>query len=182
MDIKRARFRADSTIHDDKLTSCLELNCHHTRPSRTSRKRSRPSNLHESGTDSEEDVSEGEKDSGLDEIVLKEEGVSAAKKKKRLNKKGKAKPKPKDIPWEVEMDTPLNDSASAPGSPKPKSTSPSKPKSRAKPRSSSEKPISAKSMKPRSKPRKSSASGMEVTSGASEAEGIEGKPKKKRKV
>ncbi|KAG8219059.1 hypothetical protein J3R82DRAFT_4815 [Butyriboletus roseoflavus] len=27
-DAKRARFRADSTIHDDKLTSCLKLNCH----------------------------------------------------------------------------------------------------------------------------------------------------------
>ena len=26
-DIKRARFRADSTIYDDKLTSCLKLNC-----------------------------------------------------------------------------------------------------------------------------------------------------------
>ncbi|KAI6152521.1 hypothetical protein BKA82DRAFT_4111883 [Pisolithus tinctorius] len=26
-DTKRARFRADSTIHDDKLTSCLKLNC-----------------------------------------------------------------------------------------------------------------------------------------------------------
>ncbi|KAG9317875.1 hypothetical protein JVU11DRAFT_2103 [Chiua virens] len=28
VDIRRARFRADSTIHDDKLTSCLKLNCH----------------------------------------------------------------------------------------------------------------------------------------------------------
>lgn len=27
-DIKRARFRVDSTIHDDKLASCLKLNCH----------------------------------------------------------------------------------------------------------------------------------------------------------
>jgi len=27
-DIKRARFRADSTTYDDKLTSCLKLNCH----------------------------------------------------------------------------------------------------------------------------------------------------------
>ncbi|KAF8833904.1 hypothetical protein BDN67DRAFT_976349 [Paxillus ammoniavirescens] len=27
-DVKRARFRADSTIHHDKLTSCLKLNCH----------------------------------------------------------------------------------------------------------------------------------------------------------
>ncbi|KAF8433012.1 hypothetical protein L210DRAFT_3507292 [Boletus edulis BED1] len=28
IDIRRARFRADSTMHDDKLTSCLKLNCH----------------------------------------------------------------------------------------------------------------------------------------------------------
>ena len=26
-DVKRARFRADSTMHNDKLTSCLKLNC-----------------------------------------------------------------------------------------------------------------------------------------------------------
>lgn len=30
-DVKRARFRADSTIHEDKLTSCLKLNCHRIR-------------------------------------------------------------------------------------------------------------------------------------------------------
>ncbi|KAH7909740.1 hypothetical protein BJ138DRAFT_1127452 [Hygrophoropsis aurantiaca] len=30
-DTRRARFRADSTIHDDKLTSCLRLNCHNIR-------------------------------------------------------------------------------------------------------------------------------------------------------
>ncbi|KAH0840314.1 hypothetical protein J3R83DRAFT_1326 [Lanmaoa asiatica] len=30
-DVKRARFRADSTIQDDKLTSCLKLNCHRIR-------------------------------------------------------------------------------------------------------------------------------------------------------
>ncbi|KAF9226925.1 hypothetical protein BS17DRAFT_806928 [Gyrodon lividus] len=30
-DVKRARFRADSTIHKDKLTSCLKLNCHGVR-------------------------------------------------------------------------------------------------------------------------------------------------------
>lgn len=27
VDVKRARFRADSTIHDDKLASCLKLDC-----------------------------------------------------------------------------------------------------------------------------------------------------------
>lgn len=39
-DTKRARFRADSTMHDDKLTSCLKVNCHGIRdqlPHRDSR-------------------------------------------------------------------------------------------------------------------------------------------------
>ncbi|KAJ6513214.1 hypothetical protein C8R45DRAFT_1088276 [Mycena sanguinolenta] len=39
-DLKRARFRADSTIHDDKLTSCTRLRCHEPHGS-ASRKRSR---------------------------------------------------------------------------------------------------------------------------------------------
>ncbi|KAJ6619786.1 hypothetical protein B0H10DRAFT_2216605 [Mycena sp. CBHHK59/15] len=39
-DTKRARFRADSTIHDDKLTSCVRLRCHDP-VSSTTRKRSR---------------------------------------------------------------------------------------------------------------------------------------------
>ncbi|KAJ7158724.1 hypothetical protein C8R46DRAFT_906765 [Mycena filopes] len=39
-DLKRARFRADSTIHDDKLSSCARLHCHDPQGS-ASRKRSR---------------------------------------------------------------------------------------------------------------------------------------------
>ncbi|KAJ7650216.1 hypothetical protein FB45DRAFT_997319 [Roridomyces roridus] len=39
-DLKRARFRADSTIHDDKLTSCMRLRCHDP-VGRASRKRAR---------------------------------------------------------------------------------------------------------------------------------------------
>ncbi|KAJ6494858.1 hypothetical protein C8R47DRAFT_386764 [Mycena vitilis] len=39
-DPKRARFRADSTLHDDKLTSCARLRCHDPLGS-ASRKRSR---------------------------------------------------------------------------------------------------------------------------------------------
>ncbi|KAF7374862.1 hypothetical protein MSAN_00372200 [Mycena sanguinolenta] len=39
-DLKRARFRADSTIHDDKLKSCTRLRCHEPHGS-ASRKRSR---------------------------------------------------------------------------------------------------------------------------------------------
>ncbi|KAK7033156.1 hypothetical protein R3P38DRAFT_2921077 [Favolaschia claudopus] len=39
-DLKRARFRADSTVHEDKLTSCARLRCHDPRGS-ASRKRTR---------------------------------------------------------------------------------------------------------------------------------------------
>ncbi|KAH7922048.1 hypothetical protein BV22DRAFT_1037910 [Leucogyrophana mollusca] len=41
-DTKRARFRADSTIHEDKLTSCLRLNCHNVRDQLPSSSNSRP--------------------------------------------------------------------------------------------------------------------------------------------
>ena len=50
-DIKRARFRADSTIHDDKLTSCLKLHCHGIRdrlprPSSARKSNSSPARSH----------------------------------------------------------------------------------------------------------------------------------------
>ncbi|RDX53707.1 hypothetical protein OH76DRAFT_1398823 [Lentinus brumalis] len=87
-DIKRAKFRADSTPHDDKLVSCLRLNCHGIRAqlprgARSMRKRPRSVNLKEASTD--EDGSEGGSDSGMDEIV----GKSASK--ARPKGKGKAK-------------------------------------------------------------------------------------------
>ena len=87
-DIRRARFRADSTPQDDKLVSCLRLNCHGIRAqlprgARSMRKRPRSVNLKEASTD--EDVSEGGSDSGMDEIV----GKSASK--PRPKGKGKAK-------------------------------------------------------------------------------------------
>ncbi|RDB19812.1 hypothetical protein Hypma_013007 [Hypsizygus marmoreus] len=54
-DVKRARFRADSTLQDDKLTSCERLRCHAPpRSARTERKRRRP-------------VAEGDEDEERDE-------------------------------------------------------------------------------------------------------------------
>ncbi|KAI0722277.1 hypothetical protein C8T65DRAFT_565058 [Cerioporus squamosus] len=102
-DIKRARFRADSTPQDDKLVSCLRLNCHGIRAqlprgARSMRKRPRSVNLKEASTDGDE--SEGGSDSGLDEIV----GKSATK--ARPKGKGKSKADNMDV----------DDTASAAGS------------------------------------------------------------------
>ncbi|KAI0650377.1 hypothetical protein C8Q79DRAFT_382010 [Trametes meyenii] len=86
-DIKRARFRADSTPQNDKLVSCLRLNCHGIRSqlprgARATRKRPRSTNYKEASTDDGDDGSEGGSDSGMDEIVGKP---------KRPRGKGKAK-------------------------------------------------------------------------------------------
>ncbi|KAH9927097.1 uncharacterized protein BXZ73DRAFT_49103 [Epithele typhae] len=75
-DIKRARFRADSTPNDDKLVSCLRLNCHGIRAqlprgARLMRKRPRSINMKEATTDEDEGLSEGGSDSGMDEITGK---------------------------------------------------------------------------------------------------------------
>ncbi|KAH9947215.1 hypothetical protein B0H21DRAFT_856268 [Amylocystis lapponica] len=78
-DIKRARFRADSTPQNDKLTSCLRLNCHGVRdrmPRASTRKRARPVNLKEPDTD--EDQSEGDADSGMEQIVRDAKGKGRA--------------------------------------------------------------------------------------------------------
>ncbi|KAH9854983.1 hypothetical protein C2E23DRAFT_725434 [Lenzites betulinus] len=90
-DIKRARFRSDSTPQNDKLVSCLRLNCHGIRSqlprgARVTRKRPRSTNYKEASTD--EDGSEGGSDSGMDEIVGK---TPASAKKARGPGKGKAK-------------------------------------------------------------------------------------------
>ena len=50
-DVRRARFRADSTIHNDKLTSCLKLNCHGIR-NQLPRRDSHPSPSRNVGTSS----------------------------------------------------------------------------------------------------------------------------------
>ncbi|KAI0832785.1 hypothetical protein BC628DRAFT_1415032 [Trametes gibbosa] len=90
-DIKRARFRSDSTPQNDKLVSCLRLNCHGIRSqlprgARATRKRPRSTNYKEASTD--EDGSEGGSDSGMDEIAGK---TPASAKKARGAAKGKAK-------------------------------------------------------------------------------------------
>ncbi|KAI0787228.1 hypothetical protein BC629DRAFT_1582333 [Irpex lacteus] len=95
-DVKRARFRADSTPLDDKLTSCLRLNCHGIRdrmPRRgtSTRKRARQT-YREASTD--EEGSEGESDSGVEEITGKgkeKEKAGPGRKKKAAPRKSKVK-------------------------------------------------------------------------------------------
>ncbi|KAI0737731.1 hypothetical protein C8Q80DRAFT_301484 [Daedaleopsis nitida] len=94
-DIKRARFRQDSTPQDDKLVSCLRLNCHGIRAqlprgARSTRKRPRSMNLKEASTD-DDDESEGGTDSGMDEIVGKSASTAG---RSRAKGKGKAKARP----------------------------------------------------------------------------------------
>lgn len=92
-DAKRARFRADSTLQSDKLVSCLKLDCHGIRATmpRSSRKRRRsPIKFKEAS--SEDDGSDGEADSGMEEMA----GKSASVKSKGKSVKGKAKAKAAD--------------------------------------------------------------------------------------
>lgn len=106
-DIKRARFRADSTSTNDKLVSCLRRNCHGIRdqlPRASLRKRRRELNLKEASTE-DEDVSDGEADSGVDEIM-------GRMKDKKGRSKGKERAKNVDDENEQDMD----DNASRAGS------------------------------------------------------------------
>ncbi|KAI9000674.1 hypothetical protein BD414DRAFT_451205 [Trametes punicea] len=112
-DIKRARFRADSTPQDDKLVSCLRLNCHGIRSQlprgmRPTRKRPRSANYKEASTD--EDQSEGGSDSGMDEIV----GKPARARKPR--EKGKRKAAAEDAEQMDVDDEHAGESASVAGS------------------------------------------------------------------
>ncbi|KAI0072985.1 hypothetical protein K474DRAFT_1686404 [Panus rudis PR-1116 ss-1] len=97
-DIKRAKFRADATPQDDKLVSCLRLNCHGIRstlPRSSTRKRARPAaNYKEVSSDEDEGLSDGEPDSGVEEIT----GTRMPRKRKPVTKnKGKGKGKAKEV-------------------------------------------------------------------------------------
>ncbi|KAI0337914.1 hypothetical protein BDW22DRAFT_1432927 [Trametopsis cervina] len=119
-DIKRARFRADSTPLDDKLTSCLRLNCHGIRArmprGASTRKRVQKAVYKES----DDDDSEGETDSGVEEIT----GKGKEKARKPTKKKvaaGKAKDKGKakeggEHEGEDKMDVDAGDNVSHVGS------------------------------------------------------------------
>ncbi|TCD59968.1 hypothetical protein EIP91_010958 [Steccherinum ochraceum] len=128
-DIKRARFRADSTPQDDKLVSCLRLNCHgirDTMPRSSARKRPRSRVVYKEAT-SDEDGSEGEADSGMEELAKKSSGGKGKPKSKAPTKgKGKAKEVDEDK-MDVDEDDGEPDSASRAGSVRGKGKAKAKP-------------------------------------------------------
>ena len=120
-DARRARFRADATHDDDKLVSCLELNCHNIRArlrkakadakaeaeakakanakakasaSTSGRAKRARSPADEGEGDNEDGGTEGTEDTGIAEIAR---GVGALdpKSKSKGKGKGKARAKPK---------------------------------------------------------------------------------------
>ncbi|VDB91515.1 unnamed protein product [Peniophora sp. CBMAI 1063] len=101
-DIKRARFRADSTPTDDKLKSCLRLNCHGVRdalPRRAKRRREQEPDPAEVADDA---ASSGTEDSGVAEIAR---GVGALGKKPSTPRKApKSRGRPKQEAGENGMD------------------------------------------------------------------------------
>ncbi|GLB34239.1 hypothetical protein LshimejAT787_0111230 [Lyophyllum shimeji] len=139
-DIKRARFRADSTPQDDKLMSCARLRCHEPpRSARGTRKRSR------AVADDEDDEDEGEQSSTSSSMPSTSASPRSSNgKRRRTGKKARTnvpEPNPETstgTPDPNEMDVDASPSACpAPSSPK------TKPKSRAKPKPAT--PATAKS-------------------------------------
>ncbi|KAJ7285015.1 hypothetical protein C8J57DRAFT_1709318 [Mycena rebaudengoi] len=120
-DTKRARFRADSTLHDDKLTSCARLRCHNP-DARPSRKRTRA-------------AAKGA-DSGADDSDTDDEDVSShssVRTRSRTSKKARTAKSAYDSD-DVDMDERSRPSSSLHTSPK------SPARARAKPVSSRPKP------------------------------------------
>lgn len=122
-DSKRARFRADSTPFDDKLKSCLRLNCHGIRSrmpraSASTRKRARKTYRDAS---SDEDGSEGASDSGVEEITGKENTAKKPLAKKASKGKGKEKAREEGGDGSMEVDHHA-DSATRAGTPRDKPT------------------------------------------------------------
>ncbi|KAG6919780.1 hypothetical protein DXG01_001619 [Tephrocybe rancida] len=132
-DNKRARFRADSTMHDDKLTSCERLRCGMSpRPARTTRKRGRP--IADEGDD--DDGEQSSASSSHPSTTTSPRSSTGGKRKKPRTRappaalEFEAEAEPEADPNQMDVDKP---SAPTPPSPKPK------PKSRAKPKSTNPK-------------------------------------------
>jgi hypothetical protein len=110
-DTKRARFRADSTNAEDKLVTCLELNCHNIRAplpstsasSKARAKRARPPPVGEDDIGHDYDDcgsvgTEGEIAHGVSELGQKRKGKARDNKDKESgnsNSKRKSRAKPK---------------------------------------------------------------------------------------
>ncbi|KAJ7756470.1 hypothetical protein DFH07DRAFT_742637 [Mycena maculata] len=87
-DVKRARFRADSTIHEDKLTSCARLRCHDPLGSTSRRKRTRQA------VDADSDDSDSDSDGA---------SHSSVRTRSRTYKKARTAPEPTSDTDDVDM-------------------------------------------------------------------------------
>ncbi|TFK43952.1 hypothetical protein BDQ12DRAFT_719125 [Crucibulum laeve] len=124
-DPKRARFRADSTLQDDKLTTCARMRCHDPPPARSSRGRKR-----------------GRVEFDVESQGSSIEEGSTSKKARRGRKKAQPEEEEEssDNENEMDIDDPLPSSPPTPKSPKAKP----KPKLRSKPTTTKAKsPLSA---------------------------------------
>ncbi|KAI0265825.1 hypothetical protein BC834DRAFT_154374 [Gloeopeniophorella convolvens] len=120
-DPKRARFRADSSPGDDKLVSCLRLNCHNIRahlPRTSGRaKRARPAPAEDGAGDGDDDDdagSEGTEDTGIAEIARGVGSLGNKGKGKGTGKARVAKPRAPARQAESDAESSKTDSASAP--------------------------------------------------------------------
>jgi hypothetical protein len=102
-DYKRARFRADSTIHDDKLISCLRRHCHGERDAKHGRSA-------KSKVDDDDD--EGSDDSGMEEMARAASiSTSSVKGKAKANCRRSMKPPPRSRARKVKLEEEVPDDA-----------------------------------------------------------------------
>ncbi|KAG6859906.1 hypothetical protein C0995_002116 [Termitomyces sp. Mi166 len=129
-DTKRARFRADSTMHDDKLVSCERLRC--GMPPRTTRKRGRP--IADKGDEDEDEESS---------VTSSHPSTNASPRSLNSRKKQRIRaPLPDAESNQMDIDTPTP-------VPAPPPSPHSKPKSQPKPKSRASKPKSTATAAPK---------------------------------
>ncbi|KLO05187.1 hypothetical protein SCHPADRAFT_947123 [Schizopora paradoxa] len=130
-DLKRARFRADSTPTDDKLISCRRKRCFATPGEESSRARSERSAARKSMAEADTEEEDAEEDFDEKELVREANALtgdpelSHAKGKKKAPSEGTAAPKPghkkrKSEAMDVEDDDTLSHHEPGPSAPKPK--------------------------------------------------------------
>ncbi|KAI0797162.1 hypothetical protein C8Q75DRAFT_791004 [Abortiporus biennis] len=108
-DIRRARFRADSSIQDDKLVSCIRLNCHGIRSQLSSRRRSNSPSKKRSRAP-KKNYKEDSESEGVDDDGKRRDRAAS------VRGNGKGKEKVVEEGEKMEVDDVEDDSASRTGS------------------------------------------------------------------
>ncbi|KAF5388290.1 hypothetical protein D9615_000820 [Tricholomella constricta] len=143
-DPKRARFRADSTMQDDKLTSCARLRCHEPpRSARKTRKRGRP--IADDG---------GEEDEGEQSSASSSHPSISASPRRRNGKKPRTLP-PDETEREAEANLAQMD-VGLPPRPSTPTPAPTSPKAKSKSRATKPKPPAPTTAKSLTMPKASS--------------------------